>query len=83
MLEIRPNCECCDRDLPNGAPEARICTFECTFCVDCVETKLANSCPNCGGDLVLRPTRPEPLLEAFPASSDRVLSTRPDCVAAR
>lgn len=73
MLEIRPNCESCDRDLPNGSPLARICTFECTFCVDCVETRLAGRCPNCGGDLVLRPTRPAELLDAHPASTKRVL----------
>jgi hypothetical protein len=58
MLEMRPNCEACDRDLPNGDPDARICTFECTFCATCVDTKLGGKCPNCGGNLVLRPTRP-------------------------
>jgi uncharacterized protein len=73
VLEIRPNCECCDRDLPNGSPLARICTFECTFCVDCVETRLGGLCPNCGGDLVLRPTRPVELLAAYPISTERVV----------
>jgi uncharacterized protein len=57
-LELRPNCEFCDKDLPPNATDARICTFECTFCADCVETKLHNVCPNCGGGLERRPTRP-------------------------
>jgi hypothetical protein len=57
-LQLRPNCEYCDRDLPPNATEARICTFECTFCADCVETKLHNVCPNCGGGFVPRPIRP-------------------------
>ncbi len=58
MLELRPNCEFCDRDLPPEAPDARICTYECTFCADCVETRLRNVCPNCGGGFVPRPIRP-------------------------
>jgi hypothetical protein len=58
MLELRPNCECCDRDLPPDSPDARICTFECTFCADCVETRFSGVCPNCGGDLSARPIRP-------------------------
>ena len=58
MLELRPNCECCDSDLPNGAPQARICTFECTFCADCAAQRFGGRCPNCGGNLVLRPPRP-------------------------
>ena len=48
-LELRPNCEYCDKDLPPDASEARICTYECTFCADCVERRLSNVCPNCGG----------------------------------
>lgn len=58
MLEIRPNCEYCDRDLPPAATDACICTYECTFCADCVEHKLQNVCPNCGGGFVPRPIRP-------------------------
>ena len=58
MLELRPNCECCDRDLPPDSTEARICTYECTFCADCVEQVLHNVCPNCGGGFVPRPIRP-------------------------
>ena len=57
MLDLRPNCECCDKDLPNGASDALICTYECTFCADCARTRLGGLCPNCGGDLVKRPTR--------------------------
>ena len=57
-LELRPNCECCDRDLPPDSALARICSFECTFCADCVETVLHDVCPNCGGGFVPRPIRP-------------------------
>ena len=57
-LELRPNCEWCDKDLPPNATDARICSYECTFCADCVETKLNNVCPNCGGGFVPRPIRP-------------------------
>ncbi|OAN77687.1 urease [Sulfitobacter sp. EhC04] len=58
MLEIRPNCEMCDRDLPPDATEARICSYECTFCADCVDNVLHNVCPNCAGGFVPRPIRP-------------------------
>ncbi|QFT57291.1 hypothetical protein FIU94_00520 [Sulfitobacter sp. THAF37] len=58
MLEIRPNCEMCDRDLPPESTEARICSYECTFCADCVETVLHNVCPNCAGGFAARPIRP-------------------------
>ncbi len=58
MLALRPNCELCDADLPPDAPNARICSYECTFCADCVEKMLHNVCPNCGGELVRRPIRP-------------------------
>ncbi len=58
MLEIRPNCELCDRDLPPDSPDACICSYECTFCHECVEFVLKNVCPNCGGGLVQRPVRP-------------------------
>jgi hypothetical protein len=79
-LAIRPNCECCDRDLPNGDQLARICTFECTFCADCVDERLGGVCPNCGGDLVLRPTRPVAMLHRHPVSTERVLKPHPGCV---
>jgi hypothetical protein len=71
VLEIRPNCECCDRDLgPSDA--AYICTFECTWCPDCVDTFPGRSCPNCGGDLQRRPVRPPSLLNDHPVGVRRV-----------
>lgn len=73
MLQLRPNCECCDRDLPPESTEARICTFECTFCASCVDTVLHGICPNCGGEFVCRPRRPPALLAKYPASTERVL----------
>ena len=57
-LELRPNCELCDRDLPPASTDAMICTYECTFCADCVESVLGNVCPNCGGGFGKRPVRP-------------------------
>lgn len=58
MLELRPNCEMCDRDLPPDSSEARICSYVCAFCVSCVDVVLHNVCPNCGGGFVPRPIRP-------------------------
>jgi hypothetical protein len=58
MLELRPNCELCDCDLPVDSTEARICSYECTFCADCVDKLLKNVCPNCAGGFVARPIRP-------------------------
>jgi hypothetical protein len=58
MLELRPNCELCDADLPPAATDARICSYECTFCAACVEDVLHDVCPNCGGGFVPRPIRP-------------------------
>jgi hypothetical protein len=77
-LQLRPNCEYCDRDLPADATDARICSFECTFCADCVATKLHDVCPNCGGGFAPRPIRPatewRPGLSVAtrPASTQRV-----------
>jgi uncharacterized protein len=73
MLALRPNCECCDKDLPPESTEAMICSFECTFCRACVEGILQGICPNCGGGLVARPIRPAGKLEAYPPSTERVL----------
>ncbi len=73
MLELRPNCECCNRDLPPDSEEALICSFECTFCRRCAGTVLGNSCPNCGGELVARPRRPAGLLARYPAATVRKL----------
>lgn len=72
-LELRPNCECCDRDLAPDSRDAMICSFECTFCVDCVTDVLQGACPNCGGELVRRPVRPAAKLVNNPASTTRVL----------
>jgi hypothetical protein len=72
MLDLRPNCECCDRDLPPDSAEALICTFECTWCRDCAETVLAGICPNCGGGLAPRPIRTAAMLAKYPASTHRV-----------
>ncbi|MGD0505431.1 MAG: DUF1272 domain-containing protein [Steroidobacteraceae bacterium] len=72
MLELRPNCECCDIDLPPGSADARICSFECTFCIACTEERLNHKCPNCGGELVPRPRRPANKLIRNPASTTRV-----------
>jgi hypothetical protein len=73
MLDLRPNCECCDADLPPDSKAARICSFECTFCADCAENRLGERCPNCGGELLRRPIRPADRLARFPASTKRVL----------
>ncbi len=70
MLAMRPDCERCGRDLPPGASDAHICSFECTFCGDCTSA-MASLCPNCGGELVRRPTRAEALLERYPPSAER------------
>ncbi len=75
MLELRPGCEHCDRDLPAGSHEARICSFECTFCKTCAD-RLDNICPNCQGELVARPTRTGDMLKAHPASTKRVHKPR-------
>ncbi|GLK74360.1 DUF1272 domain-containing protein [Ancylobacter dichloromethanicus] len=74
MLELRPNCECCDRDLPPDSRQALICSFECTFCTDCSGGLLKNVCPNCTGELVGRPVRPPAALARHPASTLRVFN---------
>jgi len=77
MLEIRPNCELCDCDLP-AAANAMICSYECTYCADCARGVLKNVCPTCGGGFTPRPIRPVRTwrkglgLEAHPASKKRV-----------
>jgi hypothetical protein len=79
MLALRPNCECCDRDLPPDAADARICSFECTFCAGCADGVFASICPNCGGTLVARPIRPAALLEKHPPARDRVVKPHAGC----
>jgi hypothetical protein len=72
MLKLKPNCECCNRDLPPESRDARICSFECTFCAACADGVLQGRCPNCGGELVRRPIRPAGKLARYPASIERV-----------
>jgi hypothetical protein len=80
MLLLKPNCECCDRDLPPDAPDALICSFECTFCSDCARDRLPGGvCPNCGGELVRRPVRPAGKLVRFPASTARITKAHLFC----
>jgi hypothetical protein len=78
MLELRPGCECCDKDLPPDSSEARICSFECTFCAACATNVLKGVCPNCAGELVPRPRRPAAELASNPATTRRVFN--PDCL---
>ena len=78
MLILKPNCECCDADLPPESA-ARICSFECTFCPACADQRLNGICPNCAGTLVDRPVRPPAMLKNYPASKHRVNSTKPAC----
>jgi hypothetical protein len=70
MLELRPVCENCRKKLSNESTEAMICTFECTFCVDCVNDVLQNVCPNCGGGFEKRPSRPKEKLLKYPAKTE-------------
>lgn len=72
MLQLRPNCECCNRDLAGDSAEAFICSFECTFCTDCASQTLKGICPNCTGELVRRPRRSAEKLASNPASTQRV-----------
>jgi len=72
MLEIRQCCENCGKSLPNDSNEAMICSYECTFCAQCVENFLENVCPNCGGGFEKRPTRPNSQLGKYPLRNDKV-----------
>lgn len=81
MQALRPNCECCDRDLPADSAEAMICTYECTFCRRCAEERFQGVCPNCSGNLVARPIRPAARLAHHPASAERVVKAHPPCAA--
>ncbi|WP_153796674.1 DUF1272 domain-containing protein [Foetidibacter luteolus] len=73
MLEIRPVCENCGKELPNDSTEAMICTFECTFCAHCVTNVLHNVCPNCGGGFEKRPSRPKNKLLKYHAKQETYL----------
>ncbi|WEL53115.1 DUF1272 domain-containing protein [Pseudomonas kermanshahensis] len=79
MLELRPNCECCDADLPGDSPDALICSFECTFCRACADTRLHGRCPNCSGQLLARPPRVGQALANNPASTQRVRKSHTAC----
>jgi hypothetical protein len=72
MLQLRPNCECCNADLAGDSDCAFICSFECTFCASCASGVLKAGCPNCGGELVRRPRRAPGKLAKYPASTERV-----------
>lgn len=74
MLQMRPNCERCDVDLPADKPGAVICSVECTWCDACNAGALKGVCPNCTGVLTPRPTRVNGLLKKYPASTHRVLA---------
>jgi hypothetical protein len=76
MLEMRPGCERCDKDLPPDADDAIICSFECTFCTHCANTIMDSVCPNCGGDFSPRPTRKGVILARFPASTERIYNSK-------
>ena len=73
---MRPSCENCDKPLPNESSEAMICTYECTFCEDCVTNELKNVCPNCGGGFEKRPTRPNTCLTPNCVTNDPVSTTK-------
>ncbi len=74
MLELRPNCECCDRDLPPDSPEAMICSYECTFCQTCATKVPHGQCPNCGGNFAPRPIRSAAKLLKHPAATIRTVN---------
>ena len=76
MLEIRPNCEHCGKDLPYNSTEAMICSFECTYCKTCALELFENVCPSCGGNFVERPIRPKNNLEKYPASTKRIFAPK-------
>lgn len=76
MLDIRPNCEHCNKDLPNTATDAMICSFECTYCKECALEIFENVCPTCSGNFVERPIRPQKEIEKYPASSKHVFKPK-------
>ncbi len=76
MLEIRPNCEHCGKDLPNTSTEAMICSFECTYCAECAITVFENVCPTCGGNFEKRPIRPAIMARKYPVSTDKIIKPK-------
>lgn len=83
MLEIRPNCEHCDTDLPHNSTEAMICSYECTYCKTCAINLFENVCPSCSGNFVPRPIRPQKEVEQNPPSKHRILKPKDLAVAKR
>lgn len=81
VLALRPNCECCGKALAPDAADAMICSFECTFCAQCVGERLPGGlCPNCGGELVRRPIRPAAKLVKYPPAAERIIKPHPFCI---
>ncbi len=76
MLDIRPNCEHCGKDLPNTSTEAMICSFECTYCKTCALEIFENVCPSCSGNFVNRPIRPSKMIDKYPASTEKVFKPK-------
>lgn len=76
MLELRPNCEHCNKDLPNQSTDAMICSFECTYCRECAIELFKNVCPSCGGNFVERPVRPSKMIEKYTASTKKVFAPK-------
>ncbi|SHG67874.1 DUF1272 domain-containing protein [Flagellimonas flava] len=76
MLAIRPNCEHCDKALPNTSTEAMICSFECTYCEKCAKEVFKNVCPSCGGNFEKRPIRPSEMVQKYPASTEKVFKPK-------
>ncbi len=77
MLKLRPNCQCCDVDLPPNGTNAYICSYECTFCTDCATNVFDRTCPNCGGELIRRPARLTEHLNTNPGATERFMKTHP------
>ncbi len=76
MLEIRPNCEHCGKDLPNISTEAMICSFEFTYCTECAITVFKNVCPTCGGNFEKRPMRPAIIVRKYPVSTNKLIAPK-------
>jgi hypothetical protein len=76
MLEIRPNCEHCGKNLPNTSTEAMICSFECTYCKNCAITLFKNVCPTCGGNFESRPIRPAIMVRKYPVSKEKIIDPK-------
>ncbi|WP_405568180.1 DUF1272 domain-containing protein [Polaribacter sp. Asnod6-C07] len=76
MLEIRPNCEHCNKDLPNTSTDAMICSFECTYCKTCAIEIFKNVCPSCAGNFVERPIRPSKMIEKYPTSKEKIFKPK-------